>query len=138
MEKPCALSLARCPSVEIHRTKEFFINQEKLLLEQINNEGERKKEVKEKSQKPQPERKSAGKDHTAFIALGSNLGQRDQNIGNALKLMRQFCDIVSTSALYQTPPAYVIDQPAFLNAACKVTPCWSHHQLFCNCSALVC
>ncbi|ELR15081.1 dihydro-6-hydroxymethylpterin pyrophosphokinase (HPPK), putative, partial [Acanthamoeba castellanii str. Neff] len=25
VEKPCALSLARCPAVEVHRTRDFFL-----------------------------------------------------------------------------------------------------------------
>lgn len=33
----------------------------------------------------------------------------------------EFSRIEDTAFLYETPPAYVTDQPAFLNTACKVS-----------------
>jgi dihydroneopterin aldolase/2-amino-4-hydroxy-6-hydroxymethyldihydropteridine diphosphokinase/dihydropteroate synthase len=54
------------------------------------------------------------------LALGSNLGDKEANLRQGLALLAQkVCRVVATSALYQTPPAYVLDQPPFLNAACK-------------------
>lgn len=60
---------------------------------------------------------------TAFIALGSNVGDRLDNIENACREMDADPDIriVRTSPLYETHPMYVADQDSFLNGACEVT-----------------
>lgn len=63
--------------------------------------------------------------HRAVIALGSNLGDRFQNIEVALGLLEQNpqnvnVDVVDTSFIYETAPMYVTDQPAFINCACIV------------------
>lgn len=59
--------------------------------------------------------------HTVYIALGSNLGNRAVHLQTALQQMRAYVTIETTSFLYETPPAYVTDQPKFLNAVCKVS-----------------
>jgi len=52
------------------------------------------------------------------IALGSNEGDRLANLAKGLKLMSQAgVRVERVSSLYQTEPAYVEDQPRFLNAA---------------------
>jgi dihydroneopterin aldolase/2-amino-4-hydroxy-6-hydroxymethyldihydropteridine diphosphokinase/dihydropteroate synthase len=59
---------------------------------------------------------------TAVIALGSNLGDRALHIERALRLLEAegVAAVVDTSFLYETRPAYVTEQPPFLNAACRV------------------
>ena len=54
-------------------------------------------------------------DRVVFIALGSNLGNRAQNIEAALRELESSCAcrIVDTGMLYDTPPAYVLDQVRF-------------------------
>jgi len=94
VEKPCALSLARCPAVEIHRSRDFFLRQEPVLLDE-----ERK--LLAQQQQQQHQESGEGDLHTAHLALGSNLGQRKDNIHKALELLRQSCDVISTSALYE-------------------------------------
>lgn len=62
---------------------------------------------------------SSGIDYSdVVIALGSNLGDRGQNLWRALRSI-EGCGIkvLRHSALYETVPAYVTDQPSFLNAA---------------------
>ena len=59
--------------------------------------------------------------HTAFIALGSNIGNRAGYLHAALDAMRSYLTIVETSHLYETDPMLVTDQPLFLNAVCKVS-----------------
>ena len=58
----------------------------------------------------------------AVISLGSNLGDR---LANVLKAVAALSDadinVTKLSRLYETAPAYVTDQPAFLNAAALVT-----------------
>lgn len=59
--------------------------------------------------------------HTAFVALGSNLGDREGNLRRALELLSQNgVEIVKISKFIETEPYGVIDQPRFLNAVCQV------------------
>ncbi len=53
---------------------------------------------------------------SVYIALGSNLGERQQNLAEALRRMAGVVRVTAVSRLYETEPAYVLDQPAFLNA----------------------
>lgn len=59
--------------------------------------------------------------HTAFIALGSNIGIRTAYLHAALDDMTSYLNVVETSHLYETIPMLVTDQPLFLNAVCRVT-----------------
>jgi 2-amino-4-hydroxy-6-hydroxymethyldihydropteridine diphosphokinase len=52
-----------------------------------------------------------------YLSLGSNLGRREANLAQAVALLSGFLDSVRVSAIYETEPMYVIDQPAFLNVA---------------------
>ena len=63
----------------------------------------------------------AAAEHSVFLALGSNLGDRAGHIEAALRRVHAAGgDVYDTSFLYETRPAYVSAQPAFLNAACRV------------------
>src|SRR3954454_23728406 len=58
----------------------------------------------------------------AFIAFGSNLGDRVGHIEKALKEMeKRQLKIKSVSALYETDPMYVTNQDTFLNGVCEVS-----------------
>lgn len=57
----------------------------------------------------------------AYVALGSNLGNRQQNLQQALHLLaEQGIKIVKVSSFIETAPYGVTDQPAFLNGVCCV------------------
>lgn len=57
----------------------------------------------------------------AYIALGSNLGDRVGMIEQACSEMKRAgIKIKRTSSLFETAPMYVLDQEPFLNAACEV------------------
>ena len=56
----------------------------------------------------------------AYIALGTNVGNREANIKAALGLLKEKVKVTSTSALYETKPMYVEKQGWFLNAAVKI------------------
>ncbi|OJD16235.1 dihydropteroate synthase [Emergomyces pasteurianus Ep9510] len=57
----------------------------------------------------------------AFIALGSNLGDRIAAIEQACREMEaQDIRIVRTSSLFETAPMYVTDQEKFVNAVCEI------------------
>jgi len=50
-----------------------------------------------------------------FVALGSNLGNRVDNLSGAMKALEGFMTIAAWSPVYDTAPEYVTDQPRFLN-----------------------
>ncbi|KAI0523672.1 Dihydropteroate synthase [Xylaria bambusicola] len=58
---------------------------------------------------------------TAYIALGSNLGDRVAMIEQACKEMdMRGIKVKRTSSLWETEPMYVLDQERFVNGACEV------------------
>ena len=61
--------------------------------------------------------------HTAYIGIGSNLGERDVTIRDALELLAVDPDleVEAVSAIRETDPVGVVDQPRFLNAAIRLT-----------------
>lgn len=61
-------------------------------------------------------------EHTAYIALGTNLGNLECNLRQALALMaEQGIKIKKVSSFIATEPYGVKDQPCFLNAVCEIT-----------------
>ena len=57
----------------------------------------------------------------AYIALGSNLGDKEKNLRRALLLLtQQGVEIVCVSSFLSTEPYGVTDQPQFLNAVACV------------------
>lgn len=57
--------------------------------------------------------------HTVYLAMGSNLGDRAANLQAALDAIASFVQVTATSHLYESPAAYVTDQPSFYNAVCR-------------------
>ena len=53
---------------------------------------------------------------TAYIALGSNLGDRAKTLAVATDRVRRLGRVAACSSLYETEPVGFHDQPAFLNA----------------------
>jgi dihydroneopterin aldolase/2-amino-4-hydroxy-6-hydroxymethyldihydropteridine diphosphokinase/dihydropteroate synthase/2-amino-4-hydroxy-6-hydroxymethyldihydropteridine diphosphokinase/dihydropteroate synthase len=93
IEKPSALMFAETAGVEIVREK----NENHYSHGQDSKQG------------------------VAFLAIGTNLGDRVKNIELALHYLKNVgISILDTSFLYETKPMYVLDQPNFLNAALKV------------------
>lgn len=59
--------------------------------------------------------------HTAYVALGSNLGDKEGNLRSALELLEEHgVEVVKVSTFICTEPYGVMDQPQFLNGACEV------------------
>jgi 2-amino-4-hydroxy-6-hydroxymethyldihydropteridine diphosphokinase len=54
-----------------------------------------------------------------YLALGSNLGDRERNLSAALRRLEQLVRIEAVSSLYETDPVGPQDQPPYLNAACR-------------------
>ncbi|MBE3557697.1 MAG: 2-amino-4-hydroxy-6-hydroxymethyldihydropteridine diphosphokinase [Ktedonobacteraceae bacterium] len=57
--------------------------------------------------------------HRVYLAFGSNLGDRRQNLVNALRSLHPIVAIDRTSSLYESEPVGYTDQPRFLNMACS-------------------
>jgi 2-amino-4-hydroxy-6-hydroxymethyldihydropteridine diphosphokinase len=53
---------------------------------------------------------------TAYIALGSNLGNREETVAAAKDRLERLGRVEACSSLYETEPVGFHDQPAFLNA----------------------
>ena len=58
---------------------------------------------------------------TSYIALGSNLGDRENHLRSAIAALRQFGRIEAVSSFYETDPVGDISQSNFLNAAVALT-----------------
>ena len=58
----------------------------------------------------------------AFLGLGSNLGNREKNIQDALKILSSVegVKLLRISSIYETVPFGKTDQPDFLNAVTKI------------------
>lgn len=56
---------------------------------------------------------------TIFLALGSNQGDRMANLRRAVGLVGRCALVEQVSSVYETLPAYVHDQPRFLNMALR-------------------
>jgi 2-amino-4-hydroxy-6-hydroxymethyldihydropteridine diphosphokinase len=61
----------------------------------------------------------AQKPHTVYLALGANLGDRRANLRAAVEQLGAEVQVERLSSLYETEPAYVLDQPRFLNMALR-------------------
>jgi len=57
----------------------------------------------------------------AYLGLGSNLGDRKQNLAQAMELMSKHVVIEEISSIYETEPVGYEQQPLFLNAVCRVS-----------------
>jgi len=69
--------------------------------------------------------------HRAFIALGSNLGDRIGMIERACNEMSsRGIKIKRTSSLWETEPMYVLDQANFINGVCEVSSNPSCEELY--------
>lgn len=66
---------------------------------------------------------------TAYLGLGSNLGNRQQMLAQALVQLSRKVAVEAVSSLYETKPLYHADQPLFLNAACRISTSLGPHQL---------
>ncbi|AIE85119.1 2-amino-4-hydroxy-6- hydroxymethyldihydropteridine pyrophosphokinase [Fimbriimonas ginsengisoli Gsoil 348] len=56
----------------------------------------------------------------ALIALGSNVGDRLAFLRKAVGVLAEIVCVRALSAIYETAPMYVTDQPPYLNAAIRI------------------
>lgn len=64
-----------------------------------------------------------------YLALGTNLGDRHGNLKTAIQMLREQVSIAQRSSIYETEPAYVTEQPRFLNMVVRGTTTLSPHAL---------
>ncbi|MEQ8245702.1 2-amino-4-hydroxy-6-hydroxymethyldihydropteridine diphosphokinase [Fulvivirga sp.] len=55
-----------------------------------------------------------------YLLLGSNLGDRINNLQQAIKYIWSFSEIVKISSVYETAPWGVTDQPSFYNQVVEI------------------
>ena len=67
-----------------------------------------------------------------FLGLGSNLGEREENIQGAIDSIDNITGVrvVLSSSLIETEPVGITDQPEFINAAIKTETSLSPQELF--------
>ena len=70
--------------------------------------------------------------NTVYIALGSNIGDRESNIDQAIRLLGSYDDteIVAVSSYLNNPAVADTYQPDYLNAAIEVRTLLSLRELF--------
>ncbi|MCC6498837.1 MAG: 2-amino-4-hydroxy-6-hydroxymethyldihydropteridine diphosphokinase [Anaerolineales bacterium] len=59
-------------------------------------------------------------EHVVYLALGSNIGNRAQNLKEAIAALPPQMEVKARSAVYETPPWGFEDQEKFLNQAVRV------------------
>ncbi|KAJ2825861.1 trifunctional dihydropteroate synthetase [Coemansia furcata] len=122
VEKPSALVFAACSAVEITRVLGDYAAMSSAAAS-VAPTPHRAESPVAATVGDENDRAASSGPHSAYIALGTNLGNRLENMHQALHRLNTdlpTSHVVESSFLYQTAPMYVTDQPAFLNAACLV------------------
>lgn len=65
----------------------------------------------------------------AYLGLGSNLGDREQNLLRALSLLSTKVEVRRISSIYETEPVGYEEQPLFLNLVCQIATLLSPREL---------
>ncbi len=55
-----------------------------------------------------------------YLSLGSNLGNREENLRKAIHALGRLGKVVAVSSFYETEPVELTDQPWFLNCALQL------------------
>jgi len=58
---------------------------------------------------------------TAYLGLGSNLGDRQANLDRALEFLSQRMRLEKISSIYDSEPVGDVEQPRFLNLVCQAS-----------------
>jgi 2-amino-4-hydroxy-6-hydroxymethyldihydropteridine diphosphokinase len=68
-------------------------------------------------------------EHTVYLALGTNLGDRLANLNQAIRALPPSVHLIAASPVYETPPWGYVDQPAFLNQVIRTETDLDPHNL---------
>lgn len=76
--------------------------------------------------------------NSAYLSLGTNIGDRDQHLQDAIHLLQQndAIRVTDLSSLYETEPVGYTDQAAFLNMALKIETSLSPDSLLDACMTI--
>lgn len=69
---------------------------------------------------------------TAYIALGSNLGNREENLKTAIEKIKKIVQIKEISSIYETEPEGYKNQGLFLNMAIEIKTSLGPQELLSN------
>lgn len=60
---------------------------------------------------------------TAYIGIGSNLGDREENLSQALELLGRLegTELITYSAIFESEPMYLTEQPDYLNMVAEIS-----------------
>lgn len=74
----------------------------------------------------------------AYLGLGSNIGNKKENIEKALGLLEAYEDIriTAVSSYYETDPVGYLEQDCFLNIAVTIETSLKPKQLLCCCNEI--
>ena len=72
----------------------------------------------------------------AVLALGSNMGNKLQNLRKAREYVCQFASIIASASVYETPPAFYENQDNFYNSAIAISTQLNAMQLLKNCKKI--
>jgi len=67
---------------------------------------------------------------TVYLGLGSNLGEREENLRQALTLLSLKVKLDEVSSIYETEPVGYREQPLFLNMVCQINTTLPPEELF--------
>ena len=70
-----------------------------------------------------------GEPVSVWLGLGANQGDRAANLREAVRRLGECVTVERLSSLYETEPAYVADQPRFLNMVLRGTTSYSPRDL---------
>jgi len=73
---------------------------------------------------------------SAYLSLGSNIGNRESYLGDAIARLRALGRVAAISSLYETEPVEFTDQPWFLNCVVLLETNATPAQLLANLLAI--
>jgi len=67
---------------------------------------------------------------TVYLGLGSNIGEREENLHQALTQLSLKVNLDEVSSIYETEPVGYKEQPLFLNLVCRIATNLPPEELF--------
>ena len=59
--------------------------------------------------------------HSIYLGLGSNLGDRQVTLAQAIAALRRIFEVEALSSAYETEPLHLVDQPSFINLVVRAS-----------------
>ncbi|WP_042479019.1 2-amino-4-hydroxy-6-hydroxymethyldihydropteridine diphosphokinase [Bacillus ndiopicus] len=71
-----------------------------------------------------------------FLSIGTNIGKREENLKQAVQLLKKQVDVIKVSSIYETAPVGYTDQPSFLNIAVHIKTKWNAAETLVVCQSV--